>query len=196
MRAATGQCKTCTHADRGRIEVALANGVSAMAAARQFDISPHSIWRHWRSHVTQQRKDRLRVVGQSDAKVDLDALKKIETESLLQNLISERARLQRIADCCEDSGNFQDATRASANILRVLELIAKLLGELRVAGSGTNVTNNFLLSPDWMQLRHVIAVALRPHPDAQRAVLTAVRDLELSRGADVTSARAIEYKPS
>ena len=34
-----------------------------------------------------------------------------------------------------------------------------------------------------------------PHPDAQRAVLTAVREMELSRGADVSHARAIEYVP-
>ncbi len=194
-QSSSGKCKTCSSPDRSRIELALANGVTTTAAARQFGISSHSLWRHWKRHVSPERKASLLVVGASDQKIDLDALKRIESESLLQHLIAERARLTRIAYACEGAGNFQDATRASTAVMRTLELTAKLLGELRAYSSTTNVTNNFLLSPDWMQLRQVIAVALRPYPDAQRAVLTAIRSMELDRGADVSHARAIEYVP-
>lgn len=192
MTAPRGQCKTCKHPERARIELALANGVDCARAARQFfpGEGKHSIWRHWKNHVSQERKDSLRLVGLSDTKVDLDTLKRIESESLLQNLIYERARLQRIADKCETVGNFQDATRSSSALVRVLELTAKYLGELHT--SGLTINNNFLLSPDWVQLRQTIAAALRPYPDAQRAVLAAVRDHESQRGTEVTYARAIE----
>lgn len=169
----------------------MANGVDGAALARQFaPLSKHSVYRHWKKHITIEKKNSLFLVGASDVKVDLDALKRVESESLLQNLITERARLQRIADKCENVGNYQDATRASGNIVKVLQLTARYLGELRLGS--TTINNNFLLSPDWITLRRVIAAALRPFPDAQRAVLAAVREHESQQGADITGARSIE----
>lgn len=187
----TAQCTVCSYPERARIEFMMANGVDGAALARQFaPLSKHAIYRHWKKHVTAEKKGSLFLVGASDVKVDLDALKRVESESLLQNLITERARLQRIADKCESVGNYQDATRASGNIVRVLELTAKYLGELRIGS--TTINNNFLLSPDWISLRRIIAAALRPFPEAQRAVLAALREHELQQGADITGARSIE----
>lgn len=196
--AKTSQCKTCAHADRARIEVMLANDVDPSRVARQFSTQskPLSRWavrRHWLEHVSQDKKDRLRIVGASDITVDIEAIKRLESESLLQNLVAERARLQRIADKAEDIGNYQDATRASTALVRVLELLAKYLGELRIGN--TTINNNFLISPDWVDLRRVIATALRPFPDAQRAVVAAIRQHEEQRGVEITHAHAIE-KPA
>ncbi|MES1192658.1 MAG: hypothetical protein ABUS47_16475 [Steroidobacter sp.] len=190
MIASRGSCKTCAHADRARIELMLANGVNAAQVSRQFNISHYSVWRHWTKHVSDDAKASLVVVGKSDAKIDLDALKRIESESLLQNLITERARLQRIADTCERLANFQDATRASAGIVKILEIAAKYLGELKTGN--TTIHNNFLLSPDWLHLRRVIATALRPHAEAQRAVLAALQSYEHENGVVINHAHAKE----
>jgi hypothetical protein len=186
----TARCKACHHPQRGRIEMQLANGVSMVKVARQFEgLTKWGLSRHFRLHVSPARKDKLRV-GASDLKVDLDTLKRAESESLLQNLIAERARLQRIADLCEGVGNFQDATRASTAVVRVLELVAKYLGELKTGS--TSVTQNFLLAPDWVNLRRAIATALRPFPEAQRAVLEAVRAHESSAGVEINAHHAVE----
>lgn len=185
-----GKCTVCQHPERTRLELALANGVGLMKAARQFGVSKDSAGRHWRRHVPDARKASLRVTGISDPKVDLEALKRVESESLLQNLITERARLQRIADACERVANFQDATRASSALVKLLTLVAQYLGELRTGN--TTITQNFLLSTDWLGLRRVIATALRPYPEAQRAVLAAIREHESGSGVEITPARAIE----
>lgn len=193
-RNSTGKCRTCGHPERARIELALANGVDASRVARQFfagdKAARFAVRRHWIKHVTAAKKDSLRLVGLSDPKVDLDKLKTIEAESLLQNLVYERARLQRIADASEAVGNFQDATRSSTALVRLLELTAKYLGELRVGH--TTINNNLLLSPDWVQLRRIIVTALRPYPEAQRAVVAAVREYEAGSGVEVSARHAIE----
>jgi hypothetical protein len=187
----TAKCKTCHHAERARIELALANGVAMPKIARQYgNLTKQNLSYHWLRHVSQARKERLRVVGAADVEIDVVALKRAEGESLLQNLIAERARLQRIADLCEGVSNYQDAVRASTAVVRVLELIAKYLGEIKTGS--TTINQNFLLTPDWVNLRRVIGVALRPHPEAQRAVLDAVRAHESAAGVDITHAHAIE----
>jgi len=189
-RPLPGQCLTCAHPERARIELRCANSRRQIALiAREYGLSKHSVWRHWRDHVPENRKASLQLAGMTDPSVDLDALKRTESETLLQRLVVEIARLQRIADACESVRNYQDATRASTAIVRVLELEARYLGEIR-AGN-TTIHQSFLLSPDWFQLRRVIATALRPYPDAQRAVLAALREHEAVQGADVSSARAI-----
>jgi hypothetical protein len=193
MRKPTGMCHTCSHEARGRIELMLANHVSGPKVAKQFCLSKDSIWRHWVRHVSAEQKARLKVAGASDAKVDLERLKRTESESLLQNFIAERVRLQRIADVCESLNNFSDAVRASAAVIRVIESTAKLLGELKTGRMTIN--QSFLLSPDWFQIRKLLSESLRPYPPAQQAVLSALRQYEGSQGADVTGARSIALKP-
>jgi hypothetical protein len=191
----TARCKTCHHSERARVELAIANGVSLLKVARQYggELTKQNLSRHWIKHVTPARKEKLRVVGPADVELDLDALKRAEGESLLQNLIAERARLQRIADLSESVGHYTDATRASVAVVKVLELIAKYLGELRTGN--TTIHQNFLLTADWVSLRRVIAEALRPYPEAQRAVLAAVRAHESSAGVEITHAHAVERPP-
>ncbi len=131
--AARGTCKTCAHPERPRIELMLANGVSAPKVSAQFGLTRHAVWRHFNDHVTEERKAKL-AVGSSIPEADLAALKKNESDSLLANLIHERTRLQRLSDRAETVGNLQDATRASKGVIDVLTVIAKVLGDLRVAG--------------------------------------------------------------
>jgi hypothetical protein len=171
-----------------------ANGVTHAKVGAQFGISTDSVWRHMRKHVGEDGKARLRIVGASDPKIDLEALKRCESESLLQNLIAERVRLQRLADTAETGGNVGDAVKAARATVEVLALVGKLLGELRTGGT-TITTNTVLLSSSWFELRRVITVALRPHPAAQKAVLDALREHERAGGVSVTGARSVELPP-
>lgn len=172
----------------------LANGVAARKVAAQFGLSSDSVWRHGRRHMSAEQKAKLMVAGASDAKIDLERLKRTESESLLQNLIAERARQQRIADLCESIRDYAGATRASMQVVHTTEVIAKLLGELKFGH--TTINQSFLYSPDWFQIRSLMVVALRPYPAAQQAVLAALRQYEGSQGADVTGARSIALKPA
>lgn len=185
-----GQCKTCAHPERARIELQCCNGVTHARVAMQFGISSDSVWRHMRRHTTAEARAKLKLLGLSDSKVDVEALKRSESESLLQNLIGERVRLSRLADRAESIGSIGDATRASRAIIDVLGLVGKVLGELNVGR--VTVHQSVVMSADWFRLRGVLASALRPFPAAQAAVLQALRDYERSQGVDVNGARAIE----
>lgn len=59
--------------------------------------------------------------------------------------------------------------KASARLETQLELVARLIGELR-----TDTTINVHLSPEWVQLRTGILRALEPFPDARLAVARAL----------------------
>jgi hypothetical protein len=53
-----------------------------------------------------------------------------------------------------------------------LELLGKLAGEL-----DERPVVNLNVSPQWLDLRAVIVVALEPHPAAQESVLRALEDV-------------------
>lgn len=181
-----GRCAVCYHDERSRIEFLLANKAKLVDITAEFGMHRTSIWRHWRRHVSDTRKVSLVTAGlPRDSKIDLETLKRNEGESLLHNLLAERARLTRIADLCELTGNHKDSVAASTAIVRTIELGAKYIGQLRVGN--TTITNNvsFLLSPDWVSLRAAIVTALRPFPDAQRAVIEAVGQHEATRGIEI-----------
>jgi hypothetical protein len=185
----------CAHAERARIELALANDPrdhGCARIARDYGLCRMSVWRHWKRHVPADRKERLRLGASRNPGLDLDALKRREGESLLANLVAERVRLLTLADAAEVARDFLTAIKASSALLKFYDLQARLLGEIRTGGT---TINTVFLSGDWFRLRRVIAEALRPFPDAQRAVLTAVRELEAAGGAEVNTAHAIELPP-
>lgn len=99
---------------------------------------------------------------------------------MLQNLVHERARNQRIADRAEAIDDFGSATRASLAALKSSELIAKLLGDIK---TGT-VTQNIMVMPEFHAFRTAVIQALRPYGDAKRAVLKSLQLLEQREAID------------
>lgn len=170
----------------------LAAGVFATRVAKQFELSSDSVWRHWKLHVSQEKKNSLIATGLTDVKVDVNKLRKTEAESVLQNMLATRAQQQRIADKCEGIGLYQEAIRATVAVQKNLETTAKIVGELK--NGNTVVHNNILLSPNWLVMRRAIAEALRPHPEVQREVLGAIRAVETGAGVNISNARAVELK--
>ena len=75
------------------------------------------------------------------------------------------------------------ATSVERAITNSLELTSKLLGMI----VGRTSTTNILISSDYLQLRGAIVAALKPFPEASRAVGTALAELELEAAADIAS---------
>jgi hypothetical protein len=71
-----------------------------------------------------------------------------------------------------------------------LELVGKLLGQLVQRHESTSL----LVSPDYLQLRSMLVQALRPFPEAARAVAAALHTLESKAATDIT-ANAAKGKP-
>lgn len=167
-------CKVCSHDRRPEVELRLANGTPVRTIAASFDLKKDALYRHRRNHMAAELVTQLQANGRRMSPADLDNLKRSESEGLLQNLVHERARQQRIADKAELLDDFANATRASVAALKSSELIAKLLGDIKTG----NTTQNILIAPEFHAFRTAVIHALRAHPEAKQAVLLSLQRLE------------------
>jgi hypothetical protein len=157
------------------IEISLAHRVPGGTIAARFGVSADAIWRHRRQHLSPAVIAGI-LVNMRPSEVDLAALQKSEAEGLLARLIAQRARLEIHADKCFELGDPKGATQCERVIQTNLELAAKLLGQLVQRHETTSMS--FLITPDFLKLRHAITRALEPFPEAARAVSHALHSLE------------------
>lgn len=166
-------CHVCQHDRRAEIELRLANNTPITTLTQKYGLKKDSLYRHRAKHMDARLIQQLQATGKPSP-ADLAELKRTESEGLLQTLVHERARLQRIADKAELLDDFANATRASLGSLKSSELIAKLLGDLKTGST----THNILLMPEHHAFRTAVIQALRAFPDAKRAVLLSMQQLE------------------
>jgi hypothetical protein len=100
--------------------------------------------------------------------------------SLLDQLTSLRQRVGQVLDRAEADGKVSSFLAASREIRSILELTARLSGEL-VPDAPTVQVVNVLASPDFVDAVRVIDRALERWPDARIEVAQALR----GDGADV-----------
>jgi hypothetical protein len=53
------QCAVCRHPERARIELLRAGGASYDSIGSKFGLHRDAVWRHWRDHVSPERKAQL-----------------------------------------------------------------------------------------------------------------------------------------
>lgn len=168
-------CKVCSHERLPEVELRLANGTPVRTIEAAFGLKKDALYRHRRNHMPADLIAQLQATGRRTSAADLENLKRTESEGLLQNLVHERARQQRIADKAELLDDYANATRASVAALKSSELIAKLLGDIK---TGNTTTQNILIAPEFHAFRTAVIHALRAHPEARLAVLGALQKLE------------------
>ena len=118
-------CRVCRHDKRGQIEIGIINRVPARALAAKFDLSPYSIHRHSRNHLSPSaRAAYMSALKPTD--IDLEALERSEGEGLLGNLVSQRSRLQSLSEQSLELGDVRAANGVERTITSNLELTAKL----------------------------------------------------------------------
>lgn len=191
-------CTVCAHERRHQIEIGLVHRVPSRVLAKRFELSHHSVLRHARNHLTPQLRAAL-LAAQKPTEIDLDALRVSESEGLLSQLVAQRARLQSHGELALDLGDVRGCVAVEGAITNNLALVGKLLGML---ATHHNVTHtSILISSDYLRLRATLLAALRPFPDAARAVGAALHAIEAEAAQDIT-ARAgkppvlIEHAPS
>jgi hypothetical protein len=106
-------CKCCSHPDCSRIESLRVLGVSFEALAKEFAISKDSVFRHFKSHVSERRKAELLA---DPAKIhDLANAAAKESKSLLEYLSITRGvlfnRFLSAAECGDTNGVVSTATQ-------------------------------------------------------------------------------------
>lgn len=191
-------CSICNHEARAAIEIGLAYRVSCYALASRFNCSLDQLYVHSRSHLSPQMKASI-LLQQKPNQIDLEALERSESESLLSNLVHQRARLALLSEACLAAGEHNTAVSIERAITTSLELTSKLLGMII---NRTDVrTVSVLLSQDYLELRRVIIGALTKHPEAARDVARALSELEEKAAKDIAESKkpvlpALEHMPA
>lgn len=94
--------------------------------------------------------------------------------SILERLRDLNREALGILSEARANGKQRDAIAAIHALTRLLELEARLLGELD--HERPQVQINLLASPEWIQMRTRLLEALRPYPEAAHAAAKALLD--------------------
>lgn len=186
MRKPGPICHVCASPHRHLIELALVHRVPARVIAKRFEVSRNSIARHRQRHMSPQQVAAILSAIQPTG-IDLEELARSESENLLGSLVAQRARLQMLSELCFEQGAVNAATGVERAITGSLELTSRLLGMI-VTHHDVRHTS-ILVSTDYLRLRQAIMEALRPFPDAARAVSAALAVLETEAAKDITDAK-------
>jgi hypothetical protein len=174
MNKRPSKCTVCSHREHAAIDLGLARGVSVRALAKRYRLGSDSIYRHAKAHLPPQLRAAL-IAGPDIEGVDLDKLRETESQSLLANLIAIRRRLFAAFDLGEEYGDVSMVARVASQLHSNLELTGKLLGDL---GTGSTTFNSVLIMPQYVEMRIGLVNALRPFPEAARAVASVLHTIE------------------
>ncbi len=175
-------CLTCNHRELAGINLALARGVSVRALASRYKLHRDALYRHLKSHLPPQLRASL--IAGPDLDVDLDKLRETESQSLLVHLVALRGRLFSILDVAEEAGDGTMLARVAGQLHNNLEITGKLIGSL---SSGHTSVTNVLVMPAYVDMRVSLVNALRPFPDAARAVAAVLHTIESKAADDITA---------
>lgn len=150
-------CTICSHPARETIDSSLIRRVSYRNISDRFDVSETALSRHLNDHLADYVQQALSKYGEKKG------------VRILDKLTATLDRLDGFLDAAEANSDAREFVVVAGEVRKELELLAKLQGDLAQEG-----TINLNLSPEWIEIRTVIVRALEPHPDARRAVLSAL----------------------
>lgn len=141
-------CTICTHNQRQEIEAASLNGASERTIAKQYGVTSAAVHRHKSKHLPEAmvKSQQAREAARAD--------------DLLAKVRDLEAEARRIGGKAEASGDYRTAISAVRELVRIVELQARLIGELQ-----EGVTVNIAVNPQWLQIKAVILETLREHHD-------------------------------
>lgn len=174
-------CKICKLSDRIRAEMLLAGGAAQRAVARKFGVTHHSLGRHWRLHVTPERKAALQFGPLQREALASQVME--ESASVLDHYRAVRSALYLMFDAAVTAGDRNGAALLSGKLHENFGAMARITGELAssplVSITNTQQTNNVLIAdPAFAGFQALLIAALRPFPDARDAVLAEFRRFE------------------
>jgi hypothetical protein len=176
--ARPGQCSTCNHPERTRIELLRVSGVPLRALAEQFGVSKDSVHRHFLSHVSQKRRAEL-VAGPA-AVEQLANAAAAESKSLLDYLGIARSVLFNQFLSAAEAGDRAGVVNVAGRLLESLREIGRLTGELRQLSGVTinNNTVNVFSSAEFLALQEGLLQIARRHPEAKSDIVGLLRSLD------------------
>jgi hypothetical protein len=163
-------------------------GASIRAIGARFGLSYHAVARHARNHLPAERRAAL-LAGPARV-AELTNLAAEESKSVLEYLALARGIfLNQLLDAAELRDKTSVAT-IGGRLLENLKAIASITGELRnAAGLTINSTTNIAImsDPRFIELQAGLVKIAREYPDARRAILTLLQDLDAKVASPILS---------
>ena len=153
------RCAICTHEQRVAIEEDIIRGRSRPQIGQQYGMSSTAVYRHENTHM-------VKTLAASKK-----ALEVATGDVLVGKLTQLQERTEIILDKCERDKNYRAALYAIQQLKGLIELCAKLAGELKT-GSRVSITVN----SEWISLKTLIFETLREYPDAELALKEKLRE--------------------
>ena len=148
-------CITCEHPERPKIEQALVSGTSFRKVSKRFGIGMTALFRHKEAHI-------LPAVAKAQ-----HAIEASQGDDLLAKVTMLESDARRIQRKAEAAGDLRTAISAIRELTRVIELLAKLRGELQAAPQ----INIAFVVP-------VLLDCLSDYPEVKQVVATRLRELD------------------
>jgi hypothetical protein len=152
-------CTVCAHPEREAIDKALLSGGNCRGLSALYRVSEDAILRHKNKHLPAAM-----VQAQGVAEVT-------HADNLLDQVRDLQRQAKTIKDKAETAGDLRTAIAGIREMSRIIELLAKLQGELQ-EGQTINV---LIASPAWIKTRTAVLKALEGHPEARQAVVKALQ---------------------
>jgi hypothetical protein len=155
------RCTVCDHPERHGIDETLVTGAPYRSVAKRFELSESAVYRHKTEHMPAHLLKAREVEEVARADDLLEQVRNLQTHAL------------DILNRAEKAGDLRTALAAISQARGNLELLGKLAGELQQEG-----TVNLHLSPEYLEVRTAILVAVEPYPEAARAISRAMLGIE------------------
>ena len=115
-----GVCSLCNHPQRGEIDAAHVSGVSVRDIAKRFGVSKTTVQKHTAHHLPAAARKVAEEMRQIDA-----------GESILDQVERLKAEAKRLQARAEKKNDVRAALMAIDRLTRLVELQARLFGELK-----------------------------------------------------------------
>jgi DNA-binding transcriptional ArsR family regulator len=174
------RCKVCSHPEREKLDIALAQGVAMEPLARRYDLPPSSVRRHRNNgHIPAE------IIDAFPRRADLSEealvqLRRDESAGILLGLARQRRILLDVQDRAAAKKNNEWILKVANALHRNIELVARAVGEFAQHERAIQTTNvlGLMMAPDYIRLRSRLLEAVRPFPQARAAVAQALAEVE------------------
>ena len=152
------QCTICNHPQRGEIDNALAAGVAYRRIAAEYGVSDGSLRRHKKNgHIAEQiakaaKKKEIQQAKEVQAAILAQEAQEVaDAQTILDEVSRLKGRALTILDRAETEGT-REACMALREVRGIVELLAKVRGELK----GDGPTINIIQNPQFVEFKSVV----------------------------------------
>lgn len=174
-------CTVCLHGRLSEINKALVLGTGLRQTSNRFAqwgrLSIYALHRHAHAHISDKAKAAIIAGAQSQTDAIDQAELKAHTERRnLADLLYHRQIIEQEIGRARDLLDFTAISSLEARLHANILQTSRLIGELPTAPS--TVHNTLIITPEYARFRTALVTALKPYPDARRAVIGVLREMD------------------